>query len=135
MKHSSPKLREAILKLFSDEGRLLSWDLEPRLYHSYIQKNVTSLTLTTIKASLFSSKLGKVFWSIKNGRIQAFLSEHNIWSKSTIGFVPKHWTTDHFYTLHTLVQEHVHQTHKGKICACFIDFKRALIPYGIKVCS
>lgn len=29
------------------------------------------------------------------------------------------------YTLHTLVEKHVHQTNKGKIFGCFIDFHKA----------
>ena len=33
--------------------------------------------------------------------------------------------TDHIYTLHTLINKHVHQKKEGKIFACFIDFKRA----------
>ena len=29
------------------------------------------------------------------------------------------------YTLHTLINKHVHQKKEGKIFACFIDFKKA----------
>ncbi|MGH0125042.1 UNVERIFIED_CONTAM: hypothetical protein FKN15_043951 [Acipenser sinensis] len=44
--------------------------------------------------------------------------------KSQIGFLPKHRTSDHIYTLHTLIDKHVNQN-KKKIFACFIDFKKA----------
>ena len=45
--------------------------------------------------------------------------------KSQIGFLPKHRTTDHIYTLHTLINKHVHQKNYAKIFACIIDFKKA----------
>ncbi len=72
-----------------------------------------------------SSNLGKLFSSILNNRIVNFLNEHNVLSPSQIGFLPNYRTTDHIYTLHTLINKHVKQTKNGKIFACFIDFKKA----------
>ncbi len=72
-----------------------------------------------------SSNLGKIFSSILNNRIVNFLNEHNVLSPSQIGFLPNYRTTDHIYTLHTLINKHVKQTKNGKIFACFIDFKKA----------
>ena len=54
-----------------------------------------------------SSNLGKVFCSIINAQILAFLKEHDVLSKSQIGFLPDHRTSDHIYTLHTLIKKHV----------------------------
>ena len=71
-----------------------------------------------------NSNLGKVFCSIMNARFLNFLTKHNVLSKTQIGFIPKQRTTDHIYTLHTLIDKHVHQN-KNKIYACFIDFKKA----------
>ena len=65
--------------------------------------------------------LGKLFCSILCKRILDFLEEHSILSKSQIGFLLKHRTSDHVYTLHTLINKHVHQTKKCKIFTCFID--------------
>ena len=48
-------------------------------------------------------------------------------SKSQIGFLPNHCTSDHIYTLHTLINKHVHQTNKKKIFACFVDLKKAFV--------
>ena len=56
-----------------------------------------------------NSNLGKVFCSIM--------------SKSQIGFIPKHHTADHIYSLHTLIDKHVHQNN-NKMYACFIDFQK-----------
>ena len=72
-----------------------------------------------------SSNLGKVFCNIINSRIVTFLNKHNVLSKSQIGFLPNHRTTDHIYPLHTLINKHVHQTKDGKIFVCFIDFRKA----------
>ena len=72
-----------------------------------------------------SSCLGKLFCSIINKRILDFLEEHSILSKSQIGFLPKHHTTDHVYTLHTLINKHAHQTKNDNIFTRFIDFKTA----------
>ncbi len=54
-----------------------------------------------------SSNLGKLFISILNNRIVNFLNEHNVLSPSQIGFLPNYRTTDHIYTLHTLINKHV----------------------------
>ncbi len=50
--------------------------------------------------------------------------KHNALSKCQIGFLPKCRTSDHIFTLQTLIDKYVHQN-KGKIFACFIDFKKA----------
>ncbi len=39
--------------------------------------------------------------------------------------MPKQRTSDHIYTLHTLIQKHVQQKKQGKIFGCFIDFQKA----------
>lgn len=45
--------------------------------------------------------------------------------KSQIGFLPKHRTTDHIFTLHTLIQKYVLQKMKEKMYACFVDLRKA----------
>ncbi len=73
----------------------------------------------------YSSNLGKLFSSILNNRIVNFLNEHNVLSPCQIGFLPNYRTTDHIYSLHTLINKHVKQTKNGKMFAYFIDFKKA----------
>ncbi len=68
--------------------------------------------------------MGKVLCSILNTRLLHFLMKHNALSKCQIGFLPKCRTSDHIFTLQTLIDKYVHQN-KGKIFACFIDFKKA----------
>lgn len=71
-----------------------------------------------------SSNLGKIFCSILNNRITQFLIEHDVLSKNQIGFLPNHRTSDHIFTLHTLIDKHVTQN-KHKIFTCFVDFHKA----------
>ena len=63
-----------------------------------------------------NSNLSKLFCSILNSRLITYLTDHHILS-SQIGFLPNHQTSDHIYTLHTLIQQHVHKKHKGKMFA------------------
>lgn len=73
----------------------------------------TNLILTNYWGICVNSNLMKVFCCILYARLQAFLTEHNILSKSQIGFLPNHCTTDHIYTLHTII-----------LFACFICLKK-----------
>ena len=71
-----------------------------------------------------SSCLGKLFCSILNGRLLENDTSHNILHKSQIGFLPKHRTADHVFTLRTMIDKYVHN-HNEKIYACFVDFRKA----------
>ena len=48
----------------------------------------------------------------------------NTLHKSQIGFLPNNRTADHVFTRQTLIDKYV-QNHKEKICACFVDFRKA----------
>ncbi len=54
-----------------------------------------------------------------------FIQEHKTLNTCQIGFMPKRRTSNHIYTLCTLIQKYVHQTKQGKKFGCFIDFKKA----------
>ncbi len=62
---------------------------------------------------------------IINDRLVQFIQEHKLLDNCQIGFMPKQRTSDHIYTLHTLIQKHVQQKKQGKIFGCFIDFQKA----------
>ena len=53
-----------------------------------------------------------------------FLTEKNVLSKSQIGFLPNYRTTDHIFTLNTLIDNQINKN-KSKIFSCFVDFKKA----------
>ena len=71
-----------------------------------------------------SSCLGKLFCSILNQRLLKHVNSCNILHNSQIGFLRNNRTADHVLTIRTLVDKYVHN-HNEKICACFVDFKKA----------
>jgi len=126
LKHSTPELQAALLKLFNIVLRSGCFpDIWSQGLITPIHKSGNKLDPNNFRGICVSSNLGKLFSSILNNRIVSFLNEHNVLSPSQIGFIPKHRTTDHIYTLHTLINKHVKQTKNGKIFACFVDFKKA----------
>ncbi len=126
LKNSFPELQIALLKHFN---LTLSSGVFPEVWNtgfiSPIFKSGDKMDYNNYRGICATSNLGKVFCSIINSRISSFLEQHSIISKSQIGFLPKHRTTDHIHTLHTLIDEHVHLKKEGEICACFINFKKA----------
>ena len=66
----------------------------------------------------------KIICIIINSRLVHFLSENNVQSKCQIGFLPNYSTTDHVFTLHTLMDNQTNQN-KGKVFSCFVDFKKS----------
>ena len=60
-----------------------------------------------------------------NNRLIDFLHLNEIIHKSQIAFLEKSRTADHLFTLKTLINKSVHNTEKGKLYACFVDFKKA----------
>lgn len=72
-----------------------------------------------------NSCLGKLFTSVLNIRLQNHLIKENILHRAQIGFLPNHRTSDHIFTLRTLIDKNVTHTSKGKLFTCFIDFKKA----------
>ena len=91
-----------------------------------IFKNGDKFDPNNYRGICVSSNLGKLFCSIINARLLDFITTHKVLSRSQIGFLPNYRTSDHIYTLHTLIEKHVNQE-KGKIYACFIDFKKAFV--------
>ena len=70
-----------------------------------------------------SSCLGKLFCAILNQRLK-FIETNKLLHPSQIGFLPGHRTTDHVFTVKTLIDKHVNHR-KEPIYACFVDFKKA----------
>uniref|UniRef100_A0A8C5MQ68 ribonuclease H n=1 Tax=Leptobrachium leishanense TaxID=445787 RepID=A0A8C5MQ68_9ANUR len=126
IKHGSPEVHTAICKVFN---LVLSVGFYPQVWNqgliTPIHKSGDQYDSANYRGICVSSTLGKLFNSIQNKRILSFLTQHNILNRSQAGFMPNHRTTDHIYTLHSLIKDHVHNTKHGKIFACFVDFKKA----------
>ena len=90
-----------------------------------------------------SSCLGKFFCIILNQRLTDFVLEKKISHPSQIGFLSNNRTSDHIFTLCTLIDKYVHK-HNSKLYTSFIDFRKAydsiwhegllyrLLSYGIR---
>lgn len=123
LKYSTEKFQLAILKLFN---LILSVGYFPENWNNglitAIFKSEDRFDPQSYRGICVSSCMGKLLCSIMSSRIVEFLDEHNVLHKSQIGFMPNHRTSDHIFTLTTLINTHVHQK---KIYSCFIDFKKA----------
>ena len=71
------------------------------------------------------SCLCKFFTNLLISRLYDTLMKEKIINPVQIGFVENHTTTDHIFTLKTIISKHVSATRQGKIYACFVDFKKA----------
>ena len=58
-------------------------------------------------------------------RLLNFSNNHKILHRSQIVFLPGHRTSDHFFTLRTLIDQHVTHPSRGKLYTCFVEFKKA----------
>ena len=67
----------------------------------------------------------KILSTMINNRILAIVNENNLISKEQIGFKKHARTSDHIFTLKTLVNKYVTDKKGGKLYACFIDLKKA----------
>ena len=72
-----------------------------------------------------TSCLGKLFCSILNIRLNNYFQEKNILHPSQIGFLRGYRTTDHIFTMKTMIDKYVTNSNKGKLYCYFVDFQKA----------
>ena len=72
-----------------------------------------------------SSCIGKFFTPILNQRLLSYVKKHQTLHNSQTGFLPHHRTSDHIFTLRTIVDKYVLNRSGGKVYACFIGLKKA----------
>ena len=69
--------------------------------------------------------LCKFYTNFLNSRLCLVCKNEKLIHISQIGFTEGYRTTDHIFSLKTLINSHTRQTRNGKLYACFIDFKKA----------
>ena len=118
-------LKKALLKLFA---LILKSGFFPS---SWCEGTITPVYKTgpkddpsNYRGICINSYLGKLFTSILNNRLKNHI-KNGILHRSQIGFLPNHRTSDHIFTLKTLIDKYVTNSPKGKLYTCFIDFKKA----------
>ncbi len=124
IKNKHHKFRFAIMKLFNFLGVGHFPDIWNKGLITPIFKSGDKSDPNYYRGICESSNLGKLFCNIINTRLVHFLTEHNVLTKSQIGFLPNYRTTDHIFTLHTLIDKYMNQN-KTKIFACFVDLQKA----------
>ncbi len=71
-----------------------------------------------------TSHLSKIFNFILNKRLVEFIEKNNIMSDFQIGFKKGSRTSDHIFTLKTLIDKYVKKM-KKPLYTCFVDFQKA----------
>ena len=72
-----------------------------------------------------TSCLVKLFSAVLNNRFLNFFQDHDLIHPSQIGFLKGSRTSDHMFSLTTLIDKYVTHINKGKLFCCFIDFQKA----------
>ena len=67
------------------------------------------------------SMLGKILVGVLNNRLTEFAKQADILLENQCGFRKAYQTTDHMFTLFTLIDHYVNKE-KEKLFVCFIDF-------------
>ena len=126
LKVGFPYLKECLLKLFNliAEANIVPSDWCMGLI-SPIFKSDDKLNPDNYRGICVISCLSKLFLLILNDCLSYFLNTHDIINKSQIGFQKNNRSTDHIFTLKTIINKHVYHSPKGKIYACFVDLKKA----------
>ena len=70
------------------------------------------------------SILGKLFVGILNERLEKFTKEFDLINENQAGFRKGYRTSDHMFTLNSLIQ-HFLQVKKKNLYVCFVDFRKA----------
>lgn len=78
------------------------------------------------------NSLLKLLCSILNERLYNYVLKKQIINKGQIGFLKNNRTTDHIFTLKSIINKYVYDK-KSKLYACFIDFKKAFDSVNHKI--
>ena len=71
------------------------------------------------------SCLCKFFTNALNIRLSGSTKRCKIINHVQIGFSENHRTTDHIFTLKSIISKNVSNSTRGKVYRCFVDFKKA----------
>ena len=125
IKHCPNELILVIVKLFNvilDSGIIPSeWTIgiiKP------LYKNKGDINdINNYRGITLLSCLGKLFTSVINTRLYAYLTNENILGNEQVGFRAKHSTLDHIFALHILINYYIAQ--KKQLYCAFVDYSKA----------
>ena len=82
----------------------------------YDRSNYRCLSLT--------SCLGKLLTSLLQSRLHNYMEDNDLYNKFQAGFRPGYRTTDHNFTIKTILNKYINKC-KKQVYACFVDFSKA----------
>ena len=71
------------------------------------------------------SCLCKFFTNALNNRLSESTKRCKIINDVQIGFSENHRTTDHIFTLKSIISKNVSNSNRGEVHSCFVDFRKA----------
>lgn len=120
IKHMLQTLEKLFNKIYSSGTYPTLWAAG---YITCLHKKGSKLDPSNYRGITITSVLGKVFNSILNTRLNKFLREGEHISPLQIGFEKGSSTSDHIFTLKTILDKYMQGS--NKVYTCFIDFKKA----------
>ena len=125
IKYSDEQTHNAIKKLFN---KIFTLGIYPDCWATgcitNIHKKGSLLDPSNYRSITITSSLGKLFNSILATRLQKYLEKYKIIAPEQIGFTKDSSTSDHIFTLNTIINKYTNKTSQ-KLYACFVDFKQA----------
>lgn len=125
IKYGGEILLLPIVKLFN---RILRDGTFPKSWNismiSFLHKSKDVYDCNNYRCLSLTSCLGKLFTSIMQTRLNEYMESNGLYNKFQAGFRPGHRTTDHIFTIKTIVNKYIKGS-KKKIYACFVDFSKA----------
>ena len=125
MKYCINKLLLPIVNLFN---RLLTAGKFPMCWNisctTFIHKNGDINNCDNYRCLGLTSWFGKLLTSLLQNRLHRFLEDENLYNRFQAVFRPDYRTTDHIFTMKTILNKYLYKN-KKQVFACFVDFSKA----------
>jgi hypothetical protein len=125
-KSSAPKFLPLFVKLFN---AILSNGFFPSIWRinmiTPLHKKGAKDNPANYRGIAISSHLSKLFCGVLHNRLNKYAQDHDIIPKEQIGYKAKTRTSDHIYTLKTIIDKYINKLPRKYLFCCFVDFKSA----------
>jgi hypothetical protein len=124
IKSSASKLLPLLAKLFNS---ILSNGFFPSIWRvnmiTPLHKKGDKNNPSNYRGIAISSHLSKLFCSVLHNRLNQYVQDNNTIPKEQIGYKAKTRTSDHIYTLKTIIDKYINKLPRKYLFCCFVDFK------------
>ena len=125
IKYSMPQtlhiLHPLLNEIFTSSHFPKQW---AEVYINNLHKSGSALDPGNYRGISVGNALGKLFSSILNKRLTDYLIKNKLLSNCQIGFLKDSRTSDHIFTLKTIIDKY-RKIKKQNVYLCFIDFRKA----------